>query len=61
MDKETTYHFTDNVLNNALFQEFLKDNPSEQYIRELVLTFLSVSSEDIRDKHVRNVTHTVIE
>jgi hypothetical protein len=36
MEKETTYHFTDNKLDNALFLEFLKDNPSEQYVREFI-------------------------
>jgi ankyrin repeat protein len=32
----TGYIFTDNELDNVLFHEFLKDNPSEQYVRELI-------------------------
>jgi hypothetical protein len=46
MEKETTYHFTDNRLDNALFREFLKDNPSEQYIRELIAKGANINAID---------------
>jgi ankyrin repeat protein len=42
----TNYKFTDNELDKALFHEFLKDNPSEQYIRELIAKGANINAID---------------
>jgi ankyrin repeat protein len=46
MEDYTDYKFTDNELDNALFHEFLKDNPSEQYIRELIAKGANINAID---------------
>jgi ankyrin repeat protein len=40
------YKFSDNELDNALFVEFGKDNPSEQTIRELVVQGANINAID---------------
>jgi hypothetical protein len=50
MEDYVGYIFTDYKLDNELFHGFLKDKPSEQYIRELIAKGANI-----------NVTHTVIE